>query len=383
MNGLGIWAFVATVFIMVLFHEFGHYWTAKRFGIKVEEFFIGFGPRIWSFRRGETEFGLKALPLGGYVRIIGMNPFQEVPEEDLPRTMGAKPRWQRAVVLVAGSFTHFVLATIVFFVMFAAIGVQDPSKPSTTLETVDLTIANETAPAKLAGLKAGDRIVAIDGDPVTSWEDVRSHIRPSAGKALQVTVERGETTRTITVTPVETEVPKSQTSDETEKVGQIGVIPVFEKVKEPPLKAAGMAFKSTGQTIWISVKGVGQIFSPKGVGSVLGALRETGQREITGDQPIGLVGAARLSGNAASSGGPEMLIFFLNGFIVFVGVANLIPLPPLDGGYLAVLAVEAITRRKIDLRRLVPVMGAVLAFLIVLNVALLYLDITRPLSNPF
>lgn len=383
MNGLGIWAFIITIFVMVLFHEFGHYWTARKFGIKVEEFFIGFGPRIWSFRRGETEFGIKALPLGGYVRIIGMNPFQEVPEEDLPRTMGAKPRWQRAVVLVAGSLTHFILATVVFFVVFAVVGVQDPEKPTTRVETTDVQVAGKVGPAKTAGLRAGDRIVGIDGKAVTRWEQIRNEIRTSPGQALVLDVERAGRRISIEVVPVETELPVARDSDKTEKVGQIGIIPVLQRVKEPPARAAAMAFTSTGKTIVVSVKGIGQIFSPSGVGGVLGALRETGRREITGDEPIGLVGAARLSGNAASSGGIEMLIFFLNGFIVFVGVANLIPLPPLDGGYLAVLAVEAITRRKIDLRKLVPLMGAVLAFLIILNVALLYLDITRPFSNPF
>src|SRR5688572_28512328 len=113
---------------MVTFHEFGHFITARRFGIKVEEFFVGFGPRVFSRRRGETEFGLKAILLGGYVKIAGMNPFQEISKEEWPRTFGAKPPWQRAIVLVAGSFTHLILATVVFTFLFGVVGIRDPSQ---------------------------------------------------------------------------------------------------------------------------------------------------------------------------------------------------------------------------------------------------------------
>src|ERR671914_2284664 len=112
---VGILVFAAGVFVMILVHELGHFVTAKRFGIKVEEFFIGFGPRLWSFRRRETEYGLKALPFGGYVKIAGMNPFQEPAPEDRDRVFTAKPKWQRAVVLVTGSLTHFVLAFLILF----------------------------------------------------------------------------------------------------------------------------------------------------------------------------------------------------------------------------------------------------------------------------
>src|ERR671918_2644796 len=153
----GILLFVLGIFLMILAHEAGHFVTARAFGIKVEEFFIGFGPRLWSFRRGETEYGLKALPLGGYVRIAGMNPFQEPTPEELPRTFGSKPAWQRAVVIAAGPFTHFVLAFLTFFLWLTLLGL--PSRFSPVVGAVETTLNGRPSPAAVAGLRAGDEIV--------------------------------------------------------------------------------------------------------------------------------------------------------------------------------------------------------------------------------
>src|ERR687883_336581 len=126
---LQIAVYVIAILTLVMIHEAGHFLTAKTFGIKVEQFFVGFGPRIWSFRRGETEYGLKALPLGGYVRIAGMNPFQEPTPEEYPRTFGAKPNWQRAAVIVAGPATHFVMAFVFLLIYLAALGVPSKFEP--------------------------------------------------------------------------------------------------------------------------------------------------------------------------------------------------------------------------------------------------------------
>src|SRR2546429_6436050 len=126
---VGYVLFFLAILVVVLVHESGHFVFAKAFGIKVEEFFVGFGPRLWSIRRGETEYGLKALPFGGYVRIAGMNPFQESPEEDLPRTFGAKPAWQRAVVIAAGPVTHFLIAFLLIASFFMFIGTPSRFRP--------------------------------------------------------------------------------------------------------------------------------------------------------------------------------------------------------------------------------------------------------------
>src|SRR5437867_7093273 len=159
--------FVVAILTIVLIHEAGHFTFAKLFRIKVEEFFVGFGPRLWSFRRGETEYGVRALPLGGYVRIAGMNPFQEAPPEDRGRTFSAKPAWQRATVIGAGPVTHFVIAALLLAVYFGWLGVAlyrpvvdevchvNPKSPQVC------PTRGPQSPAMLAGFRTGDVIVAI------------------------------------------------------------------------------------------------------------------------------------------------------------------------------------------------------------------------------
>lgn len=368
---------------MVTFHEFGHYITARKFGIKVEEFFVGFGPRLFSKWRGETEFGVKAILLGGYVKIAGMNPFQEVSEEELPRTFNAKPAWQRAIVLVAGSFTHFILATVLFAVLFGAIGVRNADKPLTTIEFVAPTVGELDGPADAAGLKKGDQIISLGGAKVDSWEDIRDGIRPAAGVATPFEVIRDGKRKTLTITPIEVEVPLEDDPTKKERVGQIGVAPEFEVVRKNPVAALGQGLKTTGAAIVGSIKGAGTIFSPRVLGDVFTALSGEGERELSDQQPIGLVGGARFAGQASAAGATEALISLLGSFIVFVGVINLAPLPPLDGGHLLVLGLEKLFRIKIDARKVIPVAAVVLTFFLIEAVALLYLDIARPVVNPF
>lgn len=377
---IGVGVFIGTILLMVVLHEFGHYITARRFGIRVEEFFVGFGPRLFSRWRGDTEFGIKLLPLGGYVKIAGMNPFQEISEQERPRSFGAKPAWQRAIVLLAGSFTHFVLATVVFSVLIGVVGIRGLS---TELQQVASTVGGRPGPALVAGLKPGDRVVAISGRPVRSWEQVRQVVRPSAGKQLVFEVLRSGRRLRIPVTPVQTRVEDPQSPGAAQKVGQIGISTRIIVVKKGPLWALGQGLRATYEAIGTSVTGVGEIFSLDGLGKVFGSMAGTGNRQLSEEQPIGLVGTARLAGQATSAGAIESLVSFLAYLIVFIGVINLAPLPPLDGGHLLVLGIEKISRRKIDARKIVPVAGVVLGFLVILTVALLYLDVARPVTDPF
>ncbi len=375
----GVALFIGTLLLMVTFHEFGHYATARRFGIKVEEFFVGFGPRLFSRWRGETEFGVKAILLGGYVKIAGMNPFQEVPPEELPRTFGSKPAWQRAIVLLAGSFTHFILATVVFAGLIGTSGIPELT---TGVEEVAEQVGDKQGPAKVAGLRPGDRLVSIDGTRITEWEQVRGLIQPNSNRTLTFEVERDGEILELPVTPVEAEaVTNPNNPEQKEVVGQIGVLPIVETVKGGPIWAIGQGLKTTGDAIWRSIMGTGMIFTS--IDDVFGALGGTGEREITEEQPVGLVGAARLAGQATSAGAVESLVSFLGYFIVFVGVINLAPLPPLDGGHLLILGLEKLTRRNIDPKRVLPFAGVVLGFLVMLTFALLFLDLARPLGNPF
>lgn len=379
MSLLGIFIFIFTLLFMVTFHEFGHYITARKFGIKVEEFFVGFGPRLFSRWRGETEFGVKAILLGGYVKIAGMNPFQEVPAEELPRTFGAKPAWQRAIVLLAGSFTHFILATVVFAVLIGTTGI---SELNTTVEAVAETVGDKPGPAMVAGLKPGDKLITIDGKRITEWDQVRPLIQPKSDRAIPFVVERDGERINLTVTPVEVEAATDPANPNVkEVVGQIGILPTIETVKKGPLWALGQGLTTTGGAIKQSILGTGAIFTS--VDDVFRELGGSGEREISESQPVGLVGAARIAGQATESGAIENLVSFLAYFIVFVGVINLAPLPPLDGGHLLVLGLEKITRRKIDPKKVLPFAGVVLGFLAMMTFALLFLDLARPVVNPF
>ena len=374
---VGVLIFAFVVLVVIVAHESGHFFAAKAFGIKVEEFFVGFGPRLWSVRRGETEYGIKAIPAGGYVRIAGMNPFQEPPPEDLPRTFVAKPAWQRAIVLLAGSFTHFVLALVFLAVFFGAIGLPERFAPR--VAAVEPTLEGGSSPAAEAGIQSGDEFVEVDGRPVRSYQEFVEYTRDRAGQELQLVVDRDGERVSVRVTPVLSPV-------DGELVGRLGVTltlgSVLERDRVNPVVALGRGAREVGRMAVGSVRAMGEIFSPSGIARIGRQLFGEESRDVERD-PAGLVGAARLSGQAVEQGLFEVLFFLFAGFNVFVGILNLLPLPPLDGGHLAVVGIEKITGRRVDVRRLVPLTALVVGFLMLFMVSLLYLDVTRPLPNPF
>src|SRR5262245_53330897 len=161
MGAIAIAVFLVAIFAIILIHEAGHYLVARAYGFRVLEYFVGFGPRIWSFRRGEIEYGLKAIPAGGYVKIAGMNPFQnDVPTGDEGRAYGAKPRWQRALVILAGPLSHFLVAGIIFSVLLWTTGEIDRTTRS-VVSSVPATVGGQPSPAALAGILPGDEIVRL------------------------------------------------------------------------------------------------------------------------------------------------------------------------------------------------------------------------------
>jgi membrane-associated protease RseP (regulator of RpoE activity) len=363
----GIVLFVAGVFLMIMAHELGHFIAARRFGIKVEEFFVGFGPRLWSFRRGQTEYGLKTVPLGGYVRIAGMNPFQEPPPEDRDRVFTAKPKWQRAVVLVAGSFTHFVLAFLLLASLFALIGI-----PRARIAEVEPTLDGSQSPAAAAGLRPGDEVLAVDGDDV-NYDEFLDRI--DAGGRMEILVARGGRELTVTATPVPSEI-------DGQREPRIGVlIASGGRLHEGPIEATGKGIQAMGDMVVGSFRAMGQIFGPDGLRRIGQLLLGEGERSP--NDPVGVVGAARVSGQAVEAGQLDVFFYLFAFFNVFVGILNLLPLPPLDGGHLAVLGIEGISGRRIDPRKLVPITAVVAGFLILFTVSLLYLDVVSPIPNPF
>ncbi|HET9731621.1 MAG TPA: M50 family metallopeptidase [Acidimicrobiales bacterium] len=387
-------AVVLALVAMVMIHEAGHYVTAKWSGMKVTEFFFGFGPRLWSTRRGETEYGVKALPAGGYVRILGMNSLEQVDAADEPRTYRQAPFGRRLIVVSAGSVTHFLMAIALLWAMFAVVGTTDYARPQPVVGQVE-TLTTGPSPAQLAGLRVGDRIVSVDGHRISSWSAIVPLIRDSPGRTVTIGVVRSGQDITLHATPVDLSTVKAPgvpvTTDHT---GFLGVGPAYPTVRENPFGAVATAVHQFGDTVAGTVTGLGHVFSPHGISSyanqVAGRAAPTtanGQSEAGSDRFVSVYGLVRLASEAAHSGLYDTLglLVLIN---VFVGVFNMLPLLPLDGGHFVVAAYEWVRSRhgrryRVDIRKLMPVTYAVLAVLFVVASTSIYLDIVRPLPNPF
>ena len=376
MKALGILAFAVALLLSVMVHEFGHYITAKRFDMKVTEFFLGFGQRIWSFRRGETEFGIKAIPAGGYCRIEGMTPRDEMPAGEEDRAFFTASSLRKLIVLGAGSFAHFLIGFILIFSIFFGVGFN------ALLPNVAKVSPNSAAAA--VGFAPGDEILAIDGEAVNDWAKDSLKIAQSNGKPLTFTVQRDGRKLTITATP---------TYLAAEKRYMLGIVTQVGIKHEGFIQSIQDSTNATGVLIRESVKSL--IALPTKVPQLI---RETfGHEKRDPNGLVGVVGAARVSGDALSSaklsnteriGTFMLLIASLN---IFVGLFNLLPLLPLDGGHMAVAIADEIRafyarlRGKarpagIDVNVLTPLTMGVFAVLAVLTVILLIADILNPVS---
>ncbi len=359
--------FIALIFVIVV-HEAAHLGVAKAFGIKVTEFFVGFGPRIWSTKRGETEVGFKWIPAGGYVKIAGMSPYEEIAPEDLPRTYGAKPRWQRALVIVAGPATHFVLAFLCFALWLAVVG--QPITHSPELVVVPARLDGEVSPAAAAGLRPGDRIVAIDGVTDPTVDELTEYMQKHVGEPITFTIERDGETFTVDIAPVLSEF-------QGEELARIGVS-LGGREKSGVLGSITGGADLVADNLVSTVQSIGRVFGPEGVGRVIELVFTDAPRD-SGD-PASIVGVTRVAGNiGAGNTGSFWDILLLFGLVnVFVGFLNLLPLPPFDGGHLAVLLIEKIRGRPVDMRKVIPVSAAVAAFFIVFTIAVVYVDLVKP-----
>lgn len=367
MTTLGVIIFIVALLFSIGLHEFGHFITAKKFGIKVEQFFIGFGPRLWSVKKGETEYGVKAIPAGGYVRIAGMNPFEEIAPEDRARVFKSKKPWQRAIVLSAGSFTHFLLGLAIIAGVLAAYG--EPA-PSTTIGEVQQTFENAPSPAAAAGMQKGDVLVSIEGHPIHKWDDATAILHAKVGQRITVVVRRGG--QDVTLFPV--------LADHNPSGDHIGYLGIGTKVVTKhygPVSAVLTAGRRVGDGIVASLQAIGKLFAPSSIHRLFSQV--AGKQPRTIEDPTTVIGITGQAGGLLGSGDLADFLMLIASFNVFVGLANLLPLPPLDGGHLAVLAYEKIRRREVDMRKLIPITVTVISIFGSLFLLLLYLDIVRPL----
>jgi membrane-associated protease RseP (regulator of RpoE activity) len=380
--------FIAILFAIVMLHEFGHFITAKRAGMKVTEYFVGFGPRLWSVRRGETEYGVKAIPAGGYVRIIGFTSTEEVAEEDEPRAYRQQPFHQRIIVASAGSAMHFLIAFVLALILVLTFGQTTNNYKVAQLEHWP----GKTTPAAIAGLKVGDTIVSVDGKSFTDPNAMTNVIKRSTGKPLTLGVERDGKLIDLTATP---ESGKGITVDGAKLAdrGYLGVDIETATKSVSAVDSPGHALSTMWNVTSQEVGGLGQTFSPSGLTSVFHQVTNSKAAQSavnnpgSAPRPVSILGIANLGAQSEQAGLASVLILLIAINIVF-GILNMLPMIPLDGGHVAIAAYEWIrTRRgqpyyRADITKLFPVAALFIAFLLVFVFAGIYLDITHPLQIP-
>jgi len=432
---LGVVIMLVGLAVSIGLHEVGHLVPAKLFGVKVTQYMVGFGKTLWSKRKGETEYGVKLFPLGGYVAMTGMYPpahpgekardsstgffdnmvqdareasAETIEEGEDQRTFYRLPVWKKIVIMLGGPMMNLVLAFVFFGIVLMGFGV---TQYSTTLSYVSQCIlpasstatecaaTDPAAPGAAAGLKAGDRIVSIEGTEITSWAQLRSLVSAAPGKPLDVTIERGGANRDVTLTPAPAEryvlgsdgkqVMGADGKPVTETVGMIGVNPATEVVKQPITAVPGFVFDNVGQVAQVIVG------LPQRMVGIWNAAFGTEARDPNG--PVGVVGVGRLAGEIVSTDAvpvaarSQLILSLLGSLNVALFVFNLVPLMPLDGGHVVGALYEGLKRRlaklfgrpdpgPVDTAKMVPVTFAVVIVLGAMSLLLLYADIVKPIT---
>jgi membrane-associated protease RseP (regulator of RpoE activity) len=378
MELLGILAFVVALLFSVMVHEFGHYITARKYGMWVSEFFVGFGKRIWSVRRGETEFGVKAIPAGGYCKIEGMSPSDELPEGQEERAFYKASSAKKLVVLGAGSFLHFVLGFVLLFTLFAGIGTNQ------VLPVINEVVPNSAAQA--AGIQAGDEVVSINGKRVTEWYKDVEVIRESQGAELTLVLNRNGEEVVVSTAARLTDI------DGTKRY-VLGIVNEVGLERSGVLVSIKNSATVTKGFLVESVKSLGKL--PEKIPALWGATVRGEERDANG--LVGVVGVARVSGEAVGSDKLTPMerlatfVLIVASLNIFVGVFNLLPILPLDGGHMAVAIADSIRAffarlrgrprpAPIDVTVLTPITMVVFVVLATLTLLLLVADVINPVT---
>ncbi|MHB8296349.1 MAG: M50 family metallopeptidase [Acidimicrobiales bacterium] len=390
-GALGTLAVIAAVVAMIMLHELGHFLTAKASGMKVTEYFLGFGPRLWSFRRGETEYGVKAIPAGGYVKIIGMNNLEQVDPGDEARAYRQQPFLQRLVVASAGSAVHFMLAFLLLWSLLAVVGLTDYSKPLLQVGSLSRLTTGQS-PAERAGFKVGETILSVNGRRFASWDQLVTYVRSRPGRKLDFAVSLHGTRRILKVVPVNLSAVQvkggAPLAAKGKPTGFIGIGPTFATQRLGPLAAVGKAGVGLAQATVGTVQGLGNVFSFHGMASYVAQLASPAAKvPKSTPQFASPVGIVQLASYAAHSGMRSVLALLAT-INVFVGVFNMFPMLPLDGGHVAVAVYERARSRKgrqyhADVSKLLPAVYLVVVVILFLGVTSLYMNISHPLPNPF
>jgi len=390
---LGWLIFLVALLISVMWHETGHFVAAKRFGMKCTQYFIGFGPTVWSFHWGETEYGIKAIPAGGFVKIVGMTSLDTVEPEDEARSFRQHPRWQRLIVLGAGSFMHFVLAFVLVFGLALGLGIESddttqlatiatcvPANSTALLNGAACTAKESKAPAALAGLQPGDKVTSFDGIKATSFTQLSDLVKARPFQTATLTVDRDG--KTVTLHTKLAYVPHWG--------GYLGV--GTTDVFQPTSVFGAVSYSGSffSQTITGSVSALGSI------PSALPKLFAKNRADTSAGDVTSVYGAARDTGEAVAANAPwqdkvAFILLLIASLNIFVGIFNLVPLLPMDGGHIAVVLWEwvraSFARLRgradpglVDYQKLIPVSFGVFMILVVFGVMLVLADIVNPVN---
>ena len=436
---LGIVILIIGIGVSVALHELGHMIPAKRFGVKVPEYFIGFGPRIWSVRRGETEYGVKAIWLGGYVKLVGMLPpvkpgkpdrrrkdgslgmvgearaeaLEEIGPGEEHRAFYSLSVPKKLIVMAGGILTNLVLGILLLAIAIGAVGIPgrtttlskvEPCVSSNVDENVPCQDSDPAGPASAAGIKAGDRVVSWGGVEVSTWEELQARIAAVGTNPTQVVIERDGAARTVSVTAVEAQrtIRDSQGAPVKDATGAVrtqarpyvGIAPSLGTIPQSPAKIPGFI----GQAVGGTVKAI--VTLPVGLYHAVQA--GLGMEQRSADSGVvGLVGMGRMAGQAtsggATGGGQVPLSMRVSSMLVLLGslnlalfAFNLVPLLPLDGGHVAGACWEGIRRMiakaqgkpdpgPVDTAKMIPVGQVGFGLLIVMALVLVWVDIAAPL----